>query len=400
MRVNVSIERNRPSQIKSVLTEANIVEAMIYVTLVCNFFILLGNPLHNDTIVSLFTRILLGVVLLVGIFFVVDCFRHTVDSRTAWFAAVVISTIATGILNGINVFAGSLVSIICFLMLPVYMFAGHKVTHITRLKKSIYIANASYALLFIYLSQSPQYAYVFYGEYGKRILDDLTMGYANPNEASMYLLSVYLVLFTAFTQTQKLPKLCYGVLAAITLYLIFLANSRICIILAVLYLGIYVFRLYQRHTGIAWKIALWIPAIAVIFMLLFPTYFTEWVILGDSADNGRYFLYAGALENIDLFSFFLGNLAGYAGANLHNSYISLFMGYGAMVFSSYMVFCSKTLSHYEKGLISRESKLAFMAFLMIILHGIAEGTFLISGTVFAGLPGLMFILMREDNAAI
>ncbi len=375
-------------------------ECVIYITLICNFFILLGKPLHNNVMVSLATRTLLFSVLLTGSCSFLSSITSRVDAWAALYVGLLFSSVMLGLLNGVDVYTGKLVNVICFYMLPIYMISSRLVVNVSRIKKVIYAFSFLYTLVFIYLYLSG-YAYVAYNSYGQFVSEDLTLGYDNPNETAMYLLVCYMIMLVAFVQEQnKSYRACIGILAAVLLFFILLAGSRMSIILVLIFTLAFLFKLYERIGRKIQNIVVLLPFASIILMLIFPDFFAELTILGEAADTGRYGLYINALDSLTFFSFLGGNLKTYAGHNLHNSYLTIIITYGVIVFCFYFALLKTTLSRLAKQISSKPCALAHVAVLVIVLHGMAEGTFLVAGTVYAGLVGLLFILMREEAAVL
>ncbi len=382
---------------KSKFSVGALTEYLIYITLICNLLILWGNPTGNNTMVSLGTRVLLISVLLMGAYYFLNSFSHRIDRWRATFAGVFISTVLVVLMNGVGVFVGRYVNIICFLMMPVYMILCRELTHLARIRKVIYITNVLYAVVFIFLYFS-DYAYIHYGEYGISTTEDLTLGYRNPNETGIYLLLSFMVMVMAFTYVKhKLLKVGAGALCVVLFWFVQLTNSRICLILSWVFVVAACLKLYRYAGKPIRAVVLLFPFAFFFLMLIIPTLFQQWILLNDTVSSGRDTLFASAWNSLNFVSFFRGNLSKYAGSNLHNSYLSIFIQYGLLVFVFYFSLLRQTLSHCARWVCTHQTGIAYLAIMVVILHGLAEGTLLISGGVYAGLAGLLFVLVREDD---
>ncbi len=378
---------------------SSLAECMIYITLICNALILFGNPFQLDGVVSLATRVLLLSVLFIGAYFVIDSLMHPVDTWMTLFICVLILPCLMGLVHGFGAFVGHLVNIICFFMLPIYMISGRFIRNVAWVKNAIYVFNVIYALIFIFLCFKG-YAYVRREEYGQVMSYDVALGYRNPNEAGMYLLVSFMIMVISFFSARNiLYKAGTGFLSVILAMLIFMTNSRACILLAVFFVLMVIFRLYKLVGELSRIVILLLPLLSAVVIMIFPDFFSQWVVMGETADTGRYGLYLGAISSMNPLAFFSGNIS-LIGENLHNSYISIFVEYGIIVFGFYFALLSKTISKYAERIVSKGSYLAYIGVLAIVLHGIVEGTFLISGTVFAGLAGLLFVLMIEETEKV
>lgn len=171
------------------------IDICVFLTLISNFFILLGNPLQNNTLVSLGTRILIISIMVLAFIVIVYGFgRMGVDKLNGWYIALIFSSffviMISCTLNVLNV----IVQYVCFITLPSYAILYRNARNIKRLKGLIFAANLIYCLIYVYFYFSDR-SHTYIGYFGETIIDELTLGYRNPNEAGMYLLFSFIILF-------------------------------------------------------------------------------------------------------------------------------------------------------------------------------------------------------------
>ena len=374
------------------------VDYCVYATLVCNFLILLGNPLKIDFLVSFGTRIMVVFILLLAILHFVKCFqKDAVDLLDALFVAVVVcSGICYIITTFPNVVARS-VSYMCFLTLPAYITLYRNAKQVRKLKIAIYTANMAVLGLFIWLSFS-KYSHIFYGEYGEEIIDELTLGYGNPNETGMYLFASFVIMLCAFVDSKKKTYKWITLAGTVILaYMVLKTESRICIVITAILIAVMVFRPLEKVLKKCQGIVLMLPLGAVAFTMVVSAAVLEWKFLGDLLDTGRKMMFLSFFNRAAPIDYVLGNYIAYGGSNLHNSFLSLTAMFGVPVTLLYFRFLKQALRVYGGKLNSRVSNIAFVGILAMIVHGIAEGTFLVAGAVFAGLGGLLFVLTLPDH---
>lgn len=375
------------------------IDFCVYLTLISNFLILLGNPFKNEVLVSLGTRIMIISVIILAIIAAVSSFnRFGVDKLHAWYMALFAISITAVIISANLSITSVVVPLVCFIMLPSYAALYRNVKNAALLKKMIYIANIINTILFIYLYFS-DLSHSYYGGYGIITVEDLTLGYTNPNETGIYLFLSFLIMNITFRDLKdKYWKTITFVLTIFLLVMIFQTNSRSCTILAVLVVLLSLKRFIRGVCNYRFvNIVLILPFLFAVLFLLFPEFFDNLKILGESASTGRTKVYSNFLNNMSIMDFFVGNALKYPGSNLHNSYISVFAMLGMPALLIYLKYLKTIIVFYSNKLTSVPSYIAFLGFLAVILHGIAEGTLLVSGAVFAGLAGLLFILMLPDS---
>lgn len=392
---NIVWSRKTVNQSSTVSAQIN---ASVYITLICNLMILFGNPFKIDFLVRWGTRIIIVLLITQAMLFVVDyILNQSGDRLNLRFTFLVIATAFCFLINGLTNSFQQLVSYLCFLMLPAYGVLYRQVQNIKKLKKTIYFANCLYSVLFIWLYFSSN-SHIFYGEYGIEYLDELTLGYGNPNETAMYLLISFFVMACAFFGAKTLlGKAVFIGFCTFLFKMIMETGSRACIILSIVATVWMITGLIKKYEKLQRTIVLLSPAVFAAMLILFPDFFARALILGEAVDKSRYIIYLSSFRNMNFFTYLFGDFSVYHGANLHNSYISIMAMFGLPVLIYYVVFLGTLLKDYFSRLRDSSNFMAYAGVMACILHGVAEAALLVSGTVYAGLFGLLFILMLPDE---
>ena len=370
----------------------NFIELGVYITLVCNFCILFGNSQGYDVLVSWPTRLMVSYVILLG---VVLCVNRLMSSRVSitdtWYVVMAVFAALCFVLNGK---LSEVVSYMCFLMLPTCLVLYKRVEHVKRLKNAIYIANMGYVLLFVVLSRASNSHYA-YGAFGIEVVDELTLGYKNANETAIYLmLSYWIMIISLFDAKRWLMKLirlaCSGILG----YMLWQTGSRICIILAVAATLLFLVRRFFTVKRALRTVIILMPLVTFLVVLLFHEKIETMTLMDEALDTGRFGLYQNFVSHLRVRNVAFGN--GISG-NLHNSYISVAATYGFPVAIMYIELLHSGLREIEKNNKVCRIYGAYLGVLMVIAHGVAEGTLLTAGAVYAGLAGLLFVLARPEE---
>lgn len=377
------------------------VEIGVYIVLVCNFFILLGNSQGITFFVSWPTRIMVSYIFLLAIYLFYDRARNNrVDRLDALYVALVITTLVCYLFTCRGSFLTKAVQYMCFLMFSGCFVLYRRIKNVKQIKHAVYIANIIYALLLIFLSFMKNSHYYF-GEYGLRIVQELTLGYTNPNETAIYLMLPFFVMLSAvFSIKANWKKYALAALAAQLLYMVWATKSRTCIILCVVALVLILTRQIFRIGNISIAAVTLLPLIAFLVIMLFPEWVTTQTVMGEVADTGRYHLFGSFFNKSSLESVIIGDFLSYGGSNMHNSFLSIMAMFGLPVAILYIFFLHRALQNYKTCNNSLENYASFVGLLMVVAHGVSEGTLLVSGTVYAGMAGLLLILALPEESAV
>lgn len=383
----------------NVKTNEVYIELGVYLTLICNFFILWGNSQKITTFVSWPTRLMISYIFLLAAVFLVNSITcRKVGLIDAWFVALAIYT-AVCFVMGRNL--GRLVQYMCFAMLPSCIVLYRRVVHVRRMKRAVYIANNYYAILFVLLSFADN-SHHYQGEYSIEILEELTLGFRNTNETGIYLMLSFLIMISSvFFWKKRWQKRAALILSVVLWCLLVQTKCRMTILLAAIAAVLAFLQRSFKLGSINRRIVLLLPAISFLATILFPETIGKLLFMGEQLDTGRYGLYQGFLGSLDIIGILVGDVPGFMGGNLHNSYLSVVASYGVLNTIFYIFFLNAVLREQQANAKKSEaSYVAYLGVLCVIAHGISEGTLLIAGTVYAGMAGLLFLLTLPEEETV
>ena len=239
--------------------------------------------------------------------------------------------------------------------------------------------------------------YYGFSAYGVEIVDELTLGYPNANETGIYLMLSYLIFLVGILNSKKLLTKGLQLVAAMVVgNMLIQTNSRICIVIGtVATLLVFLFRWVKLGSFFRWLILL-LPVITLLLVLTMPDKVESMTFMEEALDTGRYGLYTMFFQNMTLQNWLFGK--GISG-NMHNSYLSVLATYGLPMAILYIVLLNEGLKEIQKHAKKAATYAAYIGLLAVVAHGVAEGTLLTAGAVYAGLAGLLFVLAlpEEEN---
>ncbi len=279
----------------------------------------------------------------------------------------------------------SLVSLFCFWEIPIFMqFSTQNVSK--NFKEKLYYIFLGLAAYYTFLSLSP-ISHDYLGPYGTVQLDELTLGFSNPNQTGMYLLICFFVLISAAAYFQKRwLRHLYIIAAAVIGALILATRSRACIILAAAYLFYYIFfskKLSLRTIGILTKVAFVLPILLFFFILFFQQAAHSILVMGEEFDTGRSTIFSEVFTDFDIVNFLLGDFSKYQFQNLHNAYLSIFASAGFFVALLYVVYMRGKILELQKTAKQHPQQIALIGLVMLVIHMSVEAAFFTAGSVYA-----------------
>lgn len=371
----------------------------VVISLFCIFLILLAEPIKSDVVVRVGSRVLIIDVLCFAFLQLLKVTKaHKLKDAFCAFMLYFVVGICS-IICGITVVIGKAVNLFCFLMLPTIILLFKNVKNAKAIKNMIFIANIVYTLLWTVLYFTPL-SHVYYNEFGSKIIDELTLGYANSNQLGMYLLVSFIISLVAFNRDNKIKVRLIFLLQSIWMViLIFQTGSRICLSLVVVVVIIWAFKCHFKMGTKAVAVVLIAPLIFALLFMFQNQSFLNAIFLGETVDNGRKWVVNNFVKTLTPLTFLLGDFASFVGANLHNSYVTIFAVTGIFGFLAYVVFLWKELKFYlsQTNRKSSSDMLAVAGILVIIVHGVVETAFITSGMIYAGLFGLLFVLTLNEG---
>ena len=369
------------------------------VALLCNFLIFLGEPLRNDSIVRLGSRGLIFSVLGFALLQFMLAIKRQRVRNVACFAALVISAGVSTFFSGPAAFLQHLIPLVCFLMLPVSLLLYKNIYNIRLMQKVIYGANWAYTVLWTVLSFSPL-SHIFYGQYGARTVEELTLGYANPNQTGIFLMMSFIIAFCAFRRDIKNDqKILYLIQCVWTFVLVCRTQSRACIILSAAIVLLWFFKKVDKIGNKFTLCCFLLPLLMACLLVFGGEKVQDFLILGEELDTGRADLFNSVFARLTFGTFLFGDFASFIGLNLHNSYITIFAVFGVIGFVAYWAFLRKVVKDYYTQINKKSpsAMLAYLGVLAVIAHGSIESTLLTAGMVYGSLVSLLFILTLNGD---
>ena len=374
-------------------------DCCLIVALLCNFFILLGEPLKNDAIISLGSQGLIFSFFGFAFFQFMVLFKRQKVKNAHYFIALVGSIGISACLSGVETILQHLIPLICFFMLPISLMLYKCIYNVSFIKKTIYRFNWIYTILWTALFLSPL-SHVFDGEYGKETIDALTLGYANPNQTGIYLMISFIIAFSGYQRDiKKRYKVMYLIQSLWTFVLICQTQGRTCIIIAIAILLVWLFKGILKIDKKVTAICFSIPLLMAVLLIFGGETVQKWIILGEEFDTGRVNIFRSVLAQLTPGTFLFGNFANWIGGNLHNSYVTIFAILGVVGLIVYCFFLWKIIKEYYVQIDKKapSAMLAYLGVLAIIVHGSTESTLLTAGMVYASLASLIFVLTLNEG---
>lgn len=379
-----------------VINKKSICRFLVIATLLGCFLALIGHPLRINILPSIATWIIAGSVLLS------TCLIFTASSHKKFlipFLLVIILS-AFSLLSSFQSGYSVLVKYITFLELPMLLYLLHECDFELKSAKWICSVFGIYVILCIYFQKSPvAYDISISNEFNTNLtlkLKELTMGYNNPNEAALYLLIAFIVVFAGFYMYKNLiVRTLFLVGTIYTAYLILLTYSRSAIILMFF---ISIAALLTKCTiskPVFFYLVCSVPIFVMIFTLFFPNVAEAIVVLDEQFDTGRGILYREVLNNLNLFTFFFGNFNRYQLSNLHNAYISIVASLGFPTFLAFQDLIRKSyITTFTKKTDNKAAIVVFWGLIAVILYSSFEAFVLVSGTFGAASMFLLFVMYK------
>ncbi len=363
------------------------------VSAIAMLVILVALPQKINNLVSLGTYAIGGCAIVVCVISFMDDFKR-IDLKeillillmsVAFFALYVSYTDSPEhlILNEDSELKTHLVSLLCFLEIPIFMLSATKVKSKSTLHLFLWV---QYILSFyyIYLSRTDK-AYFFEGPYKDVYLDELTLSYNNPNETSIYLTGCFFTLIIATRVYKKfLPKLMFWVNAVLVLRLVLLTKSRAGIVSCFLVLVLYFLYKLVPINKLITRIALAVPLVMAFLIYFFSEELSRIEFLGSAFETSRKNVFDQVFEQLELYEVFSGDYQTFLFDNLHNVYISIFATIGIFGVIFYILYSDTLLVKLsQKDAVLSYQKTAYICVLMLIIYSSVEAALLVSGSAFA-----------------
>ncbi len=379
-------------------TKSSFYDVCFTISIFAMMGILLALPYQNNRLISFGTYAIAGCAVIMCARYFIEHLQYVPSEEIAFWGLAVICVISVLVARAVS-FA-SIVSVICFLEIPMFMLCAKE----TMTKKpAIIFLWVQYILSFyyIYLSRTDKANY-YIGFYGTSTIDELTLGYRNPNETAMYLFTCFLSLLIAFLFYKRfILRLMFGINAVMIFRLVWLTESRAGIVSCILVI-IAIFLIKWVPVGkFVTKIAIAVPWVMVAAIYFFNDALVDIHFLGSSVETGRINVFDQVFKNINFFKFLFGDFLRHTFDNLHNVYISIFgtIGiFGVLLYSSYL--SNSLLSQSNRTIHNISEKMAYVGILLFVIYSSVEATFFVGGSAFAMcFIGVYSFFIMQNNAS-
>ena len=372
--------------------------AIAYIAVICQALTWIGLPMKIGSMVSISVALMALITVAAVAFFFLDRKGAIYKTNDLVFLGglVLLVTFCSATSATINV--EWLKKMIVAFQLPVLILVAKR-ANVGKIRDVIYTVNACYPILFMYYYNSP-FAHRFMGSYGERAIEEITLGFNNPNETAIYLMiCVFMLLAAVFHYKSIFKRLLFGVELLFMLYLVYATACRAVILLvAAVLLTTLFFRRFAVTKGVIR--AMFLVAVAVFLIsFMFPN-MGNIVIMGEVADTGRGAIINEYLEDLTVISFILGDFQEYPLNNMHNAFLSLLAAFGVLSACAYWGFYYRGfLSICGRKTESLEGRTLQLGCLAMVVHGAVEGALLTAGVIYAASAFLLLFMLEsiEDH---
>lgn len=339
-----------------------------------------------------------GIILITfGCFFILfvkrlDESRFFVGSKEMTCFVLLVMTVLVSLLfgSGTITFDTQIMGMLGFIEMPIAIMLMDCVEYNEENARFILYINILIAVVFSMLSMT-KYAY-------SGILDSLYLGYSNPNATAIYLLlnQAVLIMFLPMLGKITLKFLVIG-LCVYEEYLIYLTDSRTCLIISI---AIVVYYLFGKKI----KIPKWIIIVAMVFPLAFLIIYTNMYASGKYADLlilGKE-LYSGRevyfLSQMDILSWknVLGDVRQYYFTNMHNGPLAIIASCGILGYIWWFLFYFGTMRRYHSAARSQLQFIALVAILGVFIHSCSEAALMVGGAHYSIIVATFYWILKGN----
>lgn len=287
------------------------------------------------------------------------------------FTSVVLSMIFAN-----NVNYNGVVAAFCFLEIPFFLISYDSIES-KKLINLIYLVFFILSVYYIALSFS-SLSNVYYTKYGLREMEFVSLGYNNPNETSMYLVTCFIVIVSMFFGIKnRLLRTAIIIDSVLLLQIIYKTQSRTGIVASVVFIvSLFIFR--KRKIPKIIKEIAFLVCLAFLFITVF--FYDEMAsleLLGETLETGRYEIYENIIKQMSFEKFLFGDFTIHF-QNLHNSVLTVFATVG--VFGTLAFF---DLLYKKINVNKTNNNVALIGILCLIMTTATEGALLTKGSAFA-----------------
>lgn len=302
------------------------------------------------------------------------------------FASLLSSSGAISFDNQIMGIAGFLEMFIAIMMVDMHPCSKSEM-------RFVFFINILISIIFCVFSVS---SFAYRGQWGW-----LTLGFANPNMAGIYILFNQMILVINLGTIRRfIPKITIMGIIAYEFYLIYRTQSRACLLVS-LVIVVYFFVAKQVR----------IPKIIVVSVMLFPLLFlvvyatlystgrySDVMILGKELFSGRESYFLLQLESLKEY-LWIGDVRVHAFSNMHNGPLAVMSGAGVIGYLFHFLFYKNAVLNEYSDTPTTIQNIALIGILGSFLHASAEAAMFVGGAQYSILVATLFWIMKgvEDE---
>lgn len=304
---------------------------------------------------------------------------------------LVVTILASLLLSEGNInFDTHIMGILGFIEMPLAIILMDCVRYNEKNVKFVLYINILIAIVFSILSMT-EYAY-------SGVLDSLYLGYSNPNATAIYLMLNQAILIMFLPMIRKwIIKCCVIGLCAYEEYLIFLTDSRTCILVSVVIIAYY-------FLGKRIKIPKWIIAVAIVFPLVFLLVYSymyangEYMnlqILGKDLYSGREVYFLNQFSQL-AGNYAFGDIKQYHFTNMHNGPLTIIASCGILGYIWWFLFYFFTIRRYYSGAKSPVQFISLVAIFGVFIHSSSEAVLIVGGAHYSIIVATFYWILKGN----
>ena len=356
--------------------------SIAYIAVFCQLLTWIGRPMDINILVSISVAAttIAAAIALVFIYMDKGGIAHKANDFPFLVCLFLLVALCAVLSHPVNLTL--LKKLFVFFQLPILMMVAKR-GQTGRVRDVIYSVNAFYPVLCLYYYTS-SFSHRYIGRYGETAIDELTLGFANPNETAIYLMLCAFFLWAAFFRYKSLGKRIF--LLVEFLWILFLVYQTECRAVAVVLIAVVFGTLAWKKMCLTKKFMriAFISAALLAVALSFLPNVGKLVFMGDALDTGRTSIFAGYIRGLSFMSFLWGDFETYPLNNMHNAFLSLLASFGIFAAIACWFF-------YYRGYVSicagkpnnMEQKVLQLSSIAIVFHSAVESSLLTSGAIYA-----------------
>ncbi len=260
-----------------------------------------------------------------------------------------------------------------------------------KINKLIFYTYVLLGGILLALAVSP-YAYTAYVA-GTEISNELTLGFPNPNQAGIIIISTIIILTIAINNSfvkKKIKVFIWGEIILLGVILL-LTNARTCIIALIIYFGFYFTEripslrklnpLYGKNHKLFSTFILFSPLLFLYgYLWLSETPIKNIEFLGKKLFSGRQHLYRDVLSTWN--DKLLGDLTVFNFENKHNILLTVMINIGIIGLILYLIYTIYSYFSFFDKCLKNNKLICCAAILVFYIIGYAEASILTGGTIY------------------